>query len=115
MKRQKMVDNMNYMIHIVNHIEVTSTTTIALTTQVAPPERSTAMSRSLHASDIAYHIHSQTNLANHEKVGPTVMVRGEGIYTWDDQGKSTWTPCLACGVPRWVIARRVWKKPHCGK
>lgn len=45
------------------------------------------MSRSLHASDIAFHIHSQTNLASHEQVGPTVMVRGEGIYTWDDQGK----------------------------
>jgi 4-aminobutyrate--pyruvate transaminase len=75
------------MIHIVNHIEITPSTTIAPTTQVALPERSTAMSRSLHASDIAFHIHSQTNLANHEKVGPTVMVRGEGIYTWDDKGK----------------------------
>jgi 4-aminobutyrate--pyruvate transaminase len=45
------------------------------------------MSDSLHASDIAYHIHSQTNLALHEQVGPVVMERGEGIYTWDTQGK----------------------------
>ncbi|NWL47436.1 aspartate aminotransferase family protein [Pseudomonas hunanensis] len=45
------------------------------------------MSNSLHAADIAFHIHSQTNLSVHEQVGPTVMVRGEGIYTWDDKGK----------------------------
>lgn len=45
------------------------------------------MTTPLHAADIAFHIHSQTNLSVHEQVGPTVMVRGEGIYTWDDQGK----------------------------
>lgn len=37
--------------------------------------------------DIACHIHAQTNLTLHEQVGPIVMVRGEGIYTWDETGK----------------------------
>lgn len=39
------------------------------------------------AKDIAHHIHGQTNLALHEQIGPIVMARGEGIYTWDEKGK----------------------------
>jgi hypothetical protein len=35
MKRQKMVDNMNHMIHIVNHIEAAQSTTIALNAPIA--------------------------------------------------------------------------------
>jgi 4-aminobutyrate--pyruvate transaminase len=40
----------------------------------------------MHARDIAYHIHSQTNLALHETVGPTIMVRGDGVFVYDDAG-----------------------------
>jgi len=80
-----MVDKLNHMIDIVNHI-------FATTINVSAPHssatgRSNDMSDSLRASDIAYHIHSQTNLSVHEQVGPVVMERGEGIYTWDTNGK----------------------------
>ena len=69
------------------------------------------MSNSLHAADIAFHIHSQTNLSLHEQVGPTVMVRGEGIYTWDDQGKryldamsGMWSAALGYSEERLVLS-----------
>ena len=39
------------------------------------------------ARDIAYHIHPMTNLVEHEKKGPHFIVRGEGIYVYDDAGK----------------------------
>jgi len=42
---------------------------------------------SLRMRDIAVQIHPQTNLALHEKVGPTIMARGEGAYVYDDEGK----------------------------
>ncbi|MHA6195122.1 aspartate aminotransferase family protein [Pseudomonas wadenswilerensis] len=69
------------------------------------------MTSPLHAADIAFHIHSQTNLSLHEQVGPTVMVRGEGIYTWDDQGKryldamsGMWSAALGYSEERLVQA-----------
>lgn len=39
------------------------------------------------ARDIAYHIHPMTNILEHEKKGPHFIVRGEGIYVFDDSGK----------------------------
>ncbi|KQU88117.1 aminotransferase [Ensifer sp. Root31] len=42
---------------------------------------------SLRMRDIAVQIHPQTNLALHEKLGPTIMSRGEGAYVYDDDGK----------------------------
>lgn len=45
------------------------------------------LQNSLRARDIAVQIHPQTNLALHEKVGPTIMARGEGAYVYDDDGK----------------------------
>lgn len=41
---------------------------------------------SLEERDVAYHLHPQTNLADHEKVGPFVIERGEGIYVIDSEG-----------------------------
>ncbi len=41
---------------------------------------------SLAAKDVAYTLHPYTNLAEHEKLGPTILTRGEGIYVWDDEG-----------------------------
>ena len=41
---------------------------------------------SLAARDVAYALHPYTNLAAHEKRGPHIITRGEGIYVWDDDG-----------------------------
>lgn len=41
---------------------------------------------SLAAKDVAYTLHPYTNLAEHEKLGPTILTRGEGVYVWDDEG-----------------------------
>jgi len=43
-------------------------------------------SNSAQARDIAYHLHPYTNLSVHEKEGPLVIARGEGIYVFDDAG-----------------------------
>jgi len=42
---------------------------------------------SLQARDIAYVIHPQTNLAEHEKHGPAIITHGDGIRVFDDTGK----------------------------
>lgn len=42
---------------------------------------------SIQARDVRYHLHPFTDLAQHEKSGPHVFVRGEGIYVYDDGGK----------------------------
>ena len=39
-----------------------------------------------HEKDIAYVVHPQTNLSVHEKTGPLIASRGEGIYVYDDAG-----------------------------
>ncbi|MFQ5783728.1 MAG: aspartate aminotransferase family protein [Alphaproteobacteria bacterium] len=39
-----------------------------------------------HSRDIAYHLHPYTNLAQHEKQGPHILTRGEGVYVIDDAG-----------------------------
>ena len=39
---------------------------------------------SLAARDIAYYFHPATNARRHEKVGPMMIERGEGIYVFDD-------------------------------
>lgn len=39
------------------------------------------------ARDIAYHLHSYTNAARHQEVGPLVIERGEGSYVFDNNGK----------------------------
>ncbi len=39
------------------------------------------------ANDIASHLHPFTNMATHPQVGPMVIVRGDGIFVEDDQGR----------------------------
>ena len=39
---------------------------------------------SLAARDVAYTLHGYTDLDAHEKKGPIIITRGEGIYVWDD-------------------------------
>ena len=41
---------------------------------------------SARARDIAYHLHPYTNASAHEKEGPIVITRGEGVYVYDDAG-----------------------------
>lgn len=41
---------------------------------------------SAQARDIAYYLHPYTNLSVHEKEGPFIIARGEGIYVYDDAG-----------------------------
>jgi len=36
--------------------------------------------------DIDYTLHPYTNLSDHERDGPLIITRGDGIYVWDDQG-----------------------------
>ena len=46
----------------------------------------TVTPNSIHARDVAYLLHPNTNARRHEKTGPIVIDRGEGIYVYDDQG-----------------------------
>jgi 4-aminobutyrate--pyruvate transaminase len=39
------------------------------------------------ARDVAYFLHSYTNARAHEKQGPMIITKGEGVYVWDDGGK----------------------------
>ena len=41
---------------------------------------------SVQARDIAHVLHPYTNASLHEKIGPLVIARGEGIYVFDDDG-----------------------------
>jgi 4-aminobutyrate---pyruvate transaminase len=36
--------------------------------------------------DLSYHLHPSTNLRSVEKEGPLVIVRGDGVYIYDDEG-----------------------------
>ena len=66
---------------------------------------------SLAARDIAYYFHPATNARRHEKVGPMMIERGEGIHVYDDQGKEyieglagLWSVAVGFGEPRLVKA-----------
>jgi 4-aminobutyrate---pyruvate transaminase len=47
----------------------------------------TPISNSLAAIDIATTLHPNTNLRQHERTGPLVIDRGDGIRVYDDRGK----------------------------
>jgi len=62
---------------------------------------------SLAARDVAYYFHPATNARRHEKIGPMMIERGEGIYVYDDQGKQyieglagLWSVAVGFGEPR---------------
>lgn len=44
----------------------------------------TLLPNSLHARDVAYRVHP--NARRHERVGPMILERGEGIHVSGDQG-----------------------------
>lgn len=39
------------------------------------------------ASDVRHHIHGFTNLLAHERSGPRIITRGDGIYIYDSEGR----------------------------
>lgn len=43
-------------------------------------------SLSVRDADVGAHIHPYTNLSLHERSGPMVITRGEGVYVYDDRG-----------------------------
>jgi 4-aminobutyrate--pyruvate transaminase len=40
----------------------------------------------LNQSDRQYALHPFTNLSGHQKDGPFIIEKGDGVYVWDDQG-----------------------------
>lgn len=61
--------------------------------------------------DINAHLHSYTNLAAHDDVGPLMITRGEGIYVIDEQGRkyiegmsALWCSSLGFSHPRLIQA-----------
>ena len=74
-----------------------------------------------HETDIAHHLHSFTNLEDHEQRGPQVIERGEGVYLYDDRGtryldgmSSLWCCALGYNEPRLTAAaqRQMEKLPY---
>ena len=76
---------------------------------------------SLQARDVAYLLHPNTNARRHEKTGPVVIERGDGIYVYDEQGKEyieamagLWSVGVGFGEKRLVdaAARQMSKLPY---
>lgn len=76
---------------------------------------------SLHSKDIAHQIHPATNMRKHERVGPIVIDRGNGIYVYDDEGHEyieamagLWSVGVGFGEKRLVDAatRQMSKLPY---
>jgi 4-aminobutyrate--pyruvate transaminase len=81
----------------------------------------TVIPNSIHARDVAYLLHPNTNARRHEKIGPIVIDRGEGIYVYDDQGKQyteamagLWSVGVGFGEQRLIDAatRQLAKLPY---
>ena len=63
------------------------------------------------ARDIAYHLHGQTDLMEHENKGPMIIGRGNGVRVYDDAGNEyieglagLWSVSLGFNEPRLVEA-----------
>ncbi len=61
---------------------------------------------SIEARDLAHLLHPTTNLAAHQRTGPVVHERAQGVYLWDNQGKQyleglagLWCTALGYGEP----------------
>ena len=81
----------------------------------------TVIPNSIHARDVAYLLHPNTNARRHEKAGPIWIDRGEGIYVYDDQGRQyieamagLWSVGVGFGEQRLVDAatRQLAKLPY---
>jgi 4-aminobutyrate---pyruvate transaminase len=67
--------------------------------------------RSTEARDVAYVLHGYTNLEAHQRTGPMVIERGEGIYVFDTTGRryieamaGLWCVGLGFSEPRLIDA-----------
>ncbi|MEC8794438.1 MAG: aspartate aminotransferase family protein, partial [Pseudomonadota bacterium] len=63
------------------------------------------------ARDVAYLLHPYTKLKPHEKTGPLIMSRGEGVYVWDNGGNKylegmagLWSTSLGFNEERLIAA-----------
>ncbi len=63
--------------------------------------------------DIAYHLHGQTNLKEHEARGPTIISSGQGVRVFDEAGNEyieglagLWSVSLGFDEPRLVEAAK---------
>ncbi len=70
-----------------------------------------SLPNSLRARDVAYQLHPYTNARKHEKNGPLVIDRGQGVYVYDDQGREyieglsgLWSVAVGFGEKRLVDA-----------
>ncbi|MET0185768.1 MAG: aminotransferase class III-fold pyridoxal phosphate-dependent enzyme, partial [Achromobacter sp.] len=79
------------------------------------------LSNSLAAADIASIMHPNTNLRQHERTGPLVIERGEGIRVYDDRGKEyieglagLWSVAVGFSEPRLAEAayKQMLKLPY---
>ena len=71
--------------------------------------------------DVQYQLHPYTNAVVHQRTGPIVIDRGEGIYVYDDQGRrylegmaGLWSVAVGFGEQRLVdaAARQLQKLPY---
>jgi 4-aminobutyrate--pyruvate transaminase len=76
---------------------------------------------SLAARDVLYQLHPYTNLRRHERQGPIVIERGDGVRVWDSDGREyieamagLWSVALGFGEKRLVAAatRQMEKLPY---
>jgi 4-aminobutyrate--pyruvate transaminase len=81
----------------------------------------TVLPNSLQARDVAYLLHPYTNARRHERMGPMVIERGEGIHVYDDTGREyiegmagLWSVGVGFGEKRLVEAatRQMSKLPY---
>ena len=81
----------------------------------------TLLPNSPQARDVAYLLHPATNARKHERTGPVVMARGEGIRVYDDAGteyieamSGLWSVAVGFGEPRLVeaAARQMGRLPY---
>ena len=81
----------------------------------------TLLPNSAQARDVAYLLHPATNARKHERTGPIVMARGEGIHVYDDAGNryveamaGLWSVAVGFGEPRLVdaAARQMGRLPY---
>jgi 4-aminobutyrate--pyruvate transaminase len=70
---------------------------------------------SIHARDIAYVVHHQTDIASYRETGGTLMARGEGVYIYDEGGKKyleamagLW--CVALGFSERRLAEAAYRQ-----
>ncbi|WP_092989864.1 aspartate aminotransferase family protein [Rhizobium sp. NFR03] len=81
----------------------------------------TMLSNSLADADIANTMHPNTNMRQHERTGPLVIDRGEGIRVYDDRGKEyieglagLWSVAVGFSEPRLAEAayKQMLKLPY---